>query len=151
MDELSIEAHKGKYTMKKTDVIKSTVPTADAQSWYDYILKEQQESPARLEIAAQFLAGMISISLTLFIAIGEKAFMAVNKPFILKMAAILGLLSLLASFFVLFPWRYRYVSDSVQSFKNVHHRIVQVKRTLLIISLIFFLTTLCLLTLMFFF
>ncbi|KKK53079.1 hypothetical protein LCGC14_3098370 [marine sediment metagenome] len=44
----------------------------DTQSWYEYKWKEQQETPRRLEDAAKFLSGTISICLAPFFAVQER-------------------------------------------------------------------------------
>ncbi|MDY6933811.1 MAG: hypothetical protein SVZ03_06265 [Spirochaetota bacterium] len=131
--------------MDKPKTIKSTKPSPDTRSWIEYTWKEEQDTPNRLEDAAKFLASMISISLTIFLAIGKSSFEVKETSWSIKAAIILWLISLLASFFVLFPWRYRYASESVQSIKAMHRRVVFVKRLLLVISLVLFLASLTIL------
>ncbi len=128
--------------MGEAKKIKSGFPAPDTESWYQYIWRERQETPNRLEDAAKFLAGMISISLSIFMAVGKAAFGNYQDSKGIQTAVLFWLLSLLLSFFVLFPWRYKYVSESVKSIKEAHGRIVFHKRVLLILSLAFFLAAL---------
>ena len=137
--------------MNEPKTLESRIPAPDTKSWYAYIWQEQQQSPNRLEDAAKFLASMISISLTIFLAIGKKAFENIGQHDSVKVAVVLWLLSLLFSFFVLFPWRYRFVSESIKSIKAMHKKVVRVKRVLLILSLVLFLTALTLLAVLFLF
>ncbi len=123
----------------------------DTESWYSYIWSAQQNVPDRLEDAAKFLATMISLSLTLFLAIsGGKSAIADHPDFFwIKVAVICWIFSLIFSFLVLFPMSYRYVGESVQSIKDMHKRIVKRKRALLIVSLLLFLIALWLLIVVF--
>ncbi len=136
--------------MKEHDIIKGEKPGPDAKSWYEFMWKEDQETPQRIEDAAKFLATMISLSLSIFLAVGQAAFTA-QVPALVKAALILWLLSLFCSFFTLFPWRWRYAQDSLQSFKNVHKKIVRTKRWLLIASLALFIAALSILSAVLFF
>jgi len=137
--------------MDEPQIIDSRIPAPDTKSWYAYIWQEQQQSPNRLEDAAKFLASMISISLTIFLAVGKTAFENIARHGPVKVAVVLWLVSLLFSFFVLFPWRYRFVSESIQSIKAMHQKVVRVKRVLLILSLVLFLAALTLLAVLFLF
>lgn len=131
--------------MTQEKIIKSRKSTPDTRSWYEFFWREKQETPNRIEDAAKFVATMISISLTIFLAIGKTAFENFQTNTLIKLSVLCWLLSLLISFFVLFPWRYQYVSDSVKSMKEVHQRVVRAKYILLIISLILFMSALSLL------
>ncbi len=124
--------------MDEPEKSKSRIPPPDTDSWYEYIWKAQQETPNRLEDAAKFLAGMISISLSIFLAVGKTAFDKCADSAAIKGAVLLWLLSLVFSFLVLFPWRYKYVSVDVKNIKAVHRRIVKNKYILLIMSSTFF-------------
>jgi predicted CDP-diglyceride synthetase/phosphatidate cytidylyltransferase len=76
---------------------------------------------------------------------GKDVFAQFKSVWLLKTAVGLWILSLLASFFVLFPKWYEYNKDSVQSIKAMHKRIVKWKSILLILSLVLFLSALCML------
>ncbi len=137
--------------MKEEEVIKSKQSAPDTKSWYEYIWREKQETPNRLEDAAKFLATMISISLSIFLAIGKTSFENYQNKTPLKISIILWILSLLVSFFVLFPWRYSCSSTSVNSIKEMHQKVVRNKYWLLIASLVLFLTALSILAYLFLF
>ncbi len=136
--------------MNEAKNVKGKFPSPDTKSWYEYVWKAQQETPNRLEDAAKFLAGMISISLSIFLAADKTAFAKYSDSMALKAAILLWFLSLLFSFLVLFPWRYKYVSESVKNIKDMHRKIVRRKYVLLIMSSTFFLGALGMLGWLFF-
>ncbi len=130
--------------------VESKVNEPDTQSWYDYIWQAEQETPNRLEDAAKQLATMISLSLAIFLAVGENYFKNIRGNGWLIMALVLWLLSLLFSFWVLSPYPYRYAGRSVQSIKAMHQKIVQKKYRLLLASFTLYLAALIILSLFFF-
>jgi hypothetical protein len=129
--------------------LKSEPTAADTKSWYEHFWKAEQDIPNRLEDAAKFLATMISISFTLFLVVGKNSFENL-QDLRLVFAAGLWLVSLLAAFFVLFPLRYRYQPDSLESIKKMHRKVVIVKHTVLIISLGCFVAALIIVSFAFF-
>jgi hypothetical protein len=135
--------------MEEQNILKSRKTAPDTRSWYEHIWREKQETPKRLEDAAKFLASMISISLSIFLAIGKTAFENSRGSFLIKLSLILWLLSLIVSFSVLFPWRYKYVSESVKSIKEMNQRVARDKYALLILSLVLFLSALSILAYLF--
>ena len=137
--------------MEEEEVIKSKKSAPDTKSWYEYIWREKQDTPNRLEDAAKFLATMISISLSIFLAIGKTSFENYENRTLLKLSVLLWILSLLVSFSVLFPWRYSYSSTSVSSIKEMNQKVVRDKYWLLIASLVLFLTALSILACLFLF
>jgi hypothetical protein len=136
----------GNNTMKTPNILKSGSGSRDARSWSEYIIKAEQETPNRLEDAAKFLATMISLTLTLFLAIGKEDFSDFEDSWLITFAIGAWVLSLLASFFVLFPQRYRYVDEEPNSIKAMHRKVIRKKKVLLTLSLILFLSALCLLS-----
>lgn len=135
--------------MPENDIIKSKKPEPDTRSWYEYIWRQQQDTPARIEDAAKFMATMISVSLTVFLAIGKASLESPEISCQIKLAIILWIVSLICSFLVLFPWRYNYSSVSVKSVKKMHRKIVLVKYILLIVCLLLFLIALSILAFLF--
>lgn len=135
--------------MNDSKIIKSEPAAPDTKSWYEHFWKAEQEIPNRLEDAAKFLATMISISFTLFLVVGKNSFENLHDAR-LVFSVVLWLLSLLASFLVVFPFRYRYRGESVQSIKAMHRKVVVVKRTVLIISLVCFIVALIIISFVFF-
>ena len=122
----------------------------DTKSWYEHIWKTQQETPARLEEAAKFLSGVISITLTLFLTVGKGAFEDVRPAGWAGAALGMWLLSLVLCLLVIFPRRYDYCDTRVDSIKQAHARIVKVKYTMLATGVVLFLIALAILTLVFF-
>jgi hypothetical protein len=122
----------------------------EAQAWHAHLRKVREEEPQRLEEAAKFLAGMISISLSLLLDINETGL--AGKDYLPGIATgiTLWLLSLLSAFLVLFPWGYRFVEGSAESIAQMHRRVVRVKRGFLIASTLLFTTALALLSLVYF-
>jgi len=137
--------------MDELKVIKSEPSPPDTKSWYEYSWKAQQQTPNRIEDAAKFLATMISLSLSIFAALGKSMFESANVPGPIKISLIFWLAALLVSFLVLFPWRYSYSGDSIKTFKVVHKKLVWIKYGLLALALLLFLAALIIMTLTFFF
>ena len=122
--------------MDKPELVVSKPAGPEKESWYHYRLKEEQETPKRLEDAAKFLASMISVSLSIFLSVSGKSGFPETRG--VTAALVMWILSLILSFFVLFPFRYRFSADSVKSFRGAHRKIVAVKRFLLTLSLVLF-------------
>jgi len=119
---------------------KGTPSEAD-QSWLAFIEKEKQEAPKRLEETAKFLAGIISISLTVFISKRPEGLADWTGKW-LVWAALLWVLSAIASFFVLYPLQYRFTPDSPDDIRRSYGKITRHKRVLLLVSLLLFLAAL---------
>ncbi len=100
----------------------------EEDSWLDFVQEQEQRQAERVEDAAKFLAGMISIAFAIFLKTDEEAFNGATNPWLVKVAAGLWLLSLGASFFVLFPQKYRYSKASATSIQFMNQRVVQRKR-----------------------
>ena len=136
---------------KKVISVTGDPPEPDTKSWYEYQWKQRQETPQRLEEAARFLSGTISICLVLFLAIGKSRIEDIRSgSAALSIAVLLLLMALLVSFLVLFPWRYRFSGGSIHDFKCAHSRIILVKRVLLIFGLLLFLLSLSIMAYLFF-
>jgi Serpentine type 7TM GPCR chemoreceptor Srv len=145
-----LKKHWALKAMDKIKTIKSEPPSPDTKSWYDYIYKAEQETPNRIEDAAKFLATMISVSLSIFLAIGKSTFENYTGSFPIRLSVVVWIASLLLSFVVLFPQKYRYSGESVESIKEMHRKIIRRKRFLLTASFLLFLTALCTLAYQFF-
>jgi hypothetical protein len=138
-------------TTNNSGIVKAQPAGPEKESWYMFRLKEEQETPIRLEDAAKFLSSMIAVSLTIFLSVtGKDGSVSVS---VTKMLLVLvpWILSLLTSFFVLFPFRYKYSKDSIKTFQDAHKKIVKTKRTLLIFSLGFYFLALVILGTIFLF
>jgi len=131
---------------KKVVLVQGVRPDADTKSWYEYQWKERQQSPARLEDAAKFVSGTISICLAVLLAPGKSRIEEIggNSAWLIIALSLL-LVSLPVSCLVLFPWRYRFIGGSIDDFKRAHGLIIRVKRLLLTGSLFLFLLALSIL------
>ncbi len=75
-------------------------------SWLEHLWKTEQEIPNRIEDAAKFLATMVSISFSVFLALGKERITDTIDPEI-QAAMVVWIVSLFFSFLVLFPFRYK--------------------------------------------
>jgi len=138
--------------MAKDETIKAIPAGPEKESWWYFQLKEKQETPKRMEDAAKFLATMISVSLTVFLAsAGKDGLSASGIPISTSISLVLWFLSLIFAFLVLFPFRYRFAKDSVDSYCEAHAKIVRVKRGMLFCSVLFFFMALLMLGVVFLF
>ena len=131
--------------MDENKINKSQKPAPDTQSWYEYIWKAEQETINRLEEAAKFLATIAGLSLTVFITGVQAGQASSPQDLPAKIAVVLWLVSLVVAILVVFPWHYRYHSQSVQSMKTMHRRVVRFKDFLLYLSALLYLAGLVLL------
>lgn len=118
--------------------ISSKPASTDQKAWHNYRRQSQQEEPKRLEEAAKFLAGMASITFTIFLS-ADKAILSGQSTGLQAIASISWLISLLLAFLVLFPKPYRYSKKSAQSIEKMHHRVVRWKAGVFAIAVFFFL------------
>lgn len=70
--------------------------------WHEYLRKQKEESPQRLEEAAKFLSGMVAITLSIVATTIDKQ-LALNAT-LTKACLICWLLSLVLAFLVVFPF-----------------------------------------------
>jgi len=103
------------------------------QKWHDFQLENKQATPKRLEEAAKFLTGTISITLTILLIGDEKLLQNADKMAV-GFISISWLLSLLAAVLVIFPRHYAYRSDSAKSIQQIHEKVVRYKYILLVLS-----------------
>jgi len=116
-------------------------PSEADQAWLKHIRQEQQEAPKRMEETAKYLAAIISISLTIFLGQRPDSLPEWTTTPLLT-AALLWMLAAVVSFFVLFPWPYRYAPDSPGSIEATYRRITRVKLLLLIGAVVCYLVAL---------
>lgn len=126
-------------TKKVLDSKKKSIATI---AWQEYGRELEQKTPERLEDAAKFLAGMISITLTLFANTLRKDALVEATPLGLKIIGGIWLLSLLLAFAVIFPLWYRYNEQSAESVKLLHRKVVKTKYILLLSAVLLFLLAL---------
>lgn len=128
--------------MSKPPIVESKgAPTDHDKSWLSHAQKEKQEAPKRLEETAKFLVAIVSISLTVFISNRPEGLEAwTGKVFI--WVAVIWMISVLLSFFVLFPWRYSFNPESAEDIERAYRKISKVKWRMLLLSLGFYLLAL---------
>ncbi|MEW6619026.1 MAG: hypothetical protein AB1422_06715 [bacterium] len=126
--------------------IQATPAPPDTKTWLEYSWKLQQDIPNRFEDAAKFLATIISLSLTIIITAIDKLKLILIHPIWLFVVLVFWLSSLIFAFLVLFPEKYRFHSQSVDSIKSVQAKIVQTKQRRFIISTVLYFIPLVLLT-----
>lgn len=115
-----------------------------AAEWHKFQREQRQQAPARLEDAAKFLSGMISISLTVFLSIDKEALTAWADSSVIAAAVVLWLLSLLAAFMTLFPVPFRYNQHSAEDIQRMNDRVTKYKYRWLIGSALCFVVALAL-------
>lgn len=123
----------------------SKKPPLDKDLWDKFILDQQQKTPDRIEDAAKFVATMISVSLSLFLVLsgGQGEILKNANLWAIKAAIFIQIISLIASFFVLFPYPYAYIKDSYADIKRMHKKIVTIKYAVLGVSVVLFIGGLC--------
>lgn len=126
----------------------ATFPNQQDEYWQKYLKDNQAKEPERLEDAAKFLSGMISISLTIFLKINDEGLDSMPR-WVMISTVVLWLLALAGAFFVFFPFRYSVQEAAPQSIKDFHRKMVRRKRALLLGSTVCFFFALGLLGLVF--
>lgn len=120
--------------------------TPDEEAWHQFRRQSEQETPKRLEEAAKYLSGIISIVLTILTTRDPAVFQHNAHSNSVAVASGFLLLALLATLFVLFPKRWQQLSQSAQDIERVHRASVQYKYRLLLAAAVFFSLALLLLT-----
>ena len=111
------------------------------QEWLEHARSEQRKAPERIENTAKYLAGIIGISLTIFLNKQPEQLASWTKT-LHTLAAVLWMAAAVSSFFVLYPWRYRYNPDSPSDIQRALAKVIRVKRVILIIAIILYLVAL---------
>lgn len=118
--------------------------TPEDQSWLDHFEKTQQETPKRLEDAAKFLTGIISVCLTIFLKLSNQPLEGI-KDILAKGTMLFWFVSVIAALYVLFPHQYKQARDSLTQIKDTHNEIVTHKKRYFYTSVAFFIAGLALL------
>lgn len=134
--------------METPQPLKSTPPPREASAWKAYRQKSKEEEPARLEGAAKFLSGMISLTLTLLLS-ADKAFLQAVSPYVITVQVLLWLIALFLAFLTLYPMAYRVHDESSESIRQAHEQAVRRKTYLLVGATLFFLLGMILLVILF--
>lgn len=124
--------------------IQATTVTAADKSWLDWQQKEKQETVKRLEDTAKFLAGVSSLSLSILLGVNREALKSISNEGGMKFALCCWLLSIVLTLIVVFPFPYKYVSNSADSIRTLYKRISNTKFILILLGALFYLTGLSL-------
>jgi len=141
----------GKEMTPQKQITQSKKASPETQSWHEHMWRETQQTPNRLEDAAKFLATMISVSLSLFLALGKTTLADSATSITAKVSIGLWVLSLIGAFLVLFPRHYPSSRVSVELMKKAHKRITRYKYWLLAASSVLFLAALSIMACLYFF
>lgn len=109
------------------------VSKEESEVWPTFLLRMRQEAPNRIEEAAKFFFGVVSLSLAIF---SESIFKSSTPLLLLVFIVLLWFSAILASLYVLFPFRYRVMLDSSESIQKALQRITQRKYQWLMFSII---------------
>ena len=112
----------------------SNMSSPEIQSWMNYSWETRQQTPARLEDAAKYLSVMITIAITFFLAVYGKPETFAKSSFLIKSIPLIWCLSLIFSFLILYPKKYRYNSNSAESIKNMNEKIINFKQMIFSIA-----------------
>ena len=137
--------------MEDIPEIRSVPTTTEDKSWIEHYRTESQGTLKRLEETAKYLSGLSSISLTLMLGPNHDIFKALHNSLLLKAGIISWLLSIIFSLVVVFPFRYRYVTNSITSIKQTQAKKARLKFRFLILASILFLAGISLVACLFLF
>jgi hypothetical protein len=124
---------------------KAQFPSSEDTFWEKYHQDTKAKEGERLEDAAKFLSGMISISLSIFLKINDDAFAALSSSWYAVLVVVLWLAALAGSFFVFFPFQYPVKAQVPTTIEAFHDTMVRRKRRLLLMSTVCFFLALLLL------
>jgi len=110
----------------------------EIESWMRYTWEMKQKTADRIEDAAKALATMISIALSFFWGV-----LGLNPALKLlihsKILSFVWVIALIISFCVLFPMKYKFNPDSLDSIKEMTKKVIAIKEILFLASSFLFL------------
>ncbi len=113
--------------------------TPDEEAWHNFRRQSEQETPKRLEEAAKYLSGLISVVIAIFSASDDSnIFKKISGPW-QGSIFLMWTVALAATLFVIFPLRWRQVSQSAADIERVHRASVRFKYWMLALGVILFL------------
>jgi Na+/melibiose symporter-like transporter len=115
--------------------IRGRIATPDEVAWQEFHRKSRQETPKRIEDAAKYLSGIVSV----VFAIYNAAHKGEPQSAIPHLASVLLLISLAASLVVIFPLRRRVAAASAASIQKELRSAIRWKYWLLVVSALFLL------------
>ena len=119
--------------------IRAAPVTPTDKSWLEWQQKEKQETVKRLEDTAKFLSGISSLSLSILLGVNREALKHFSNTIGLKIALCCWLSSVVLTLIVVFPFRYKYASNSADAIRSMYQRIGQTKFLLLILGTLLYL------------
>jgi hypothetical protein len=134
--------------LETPQTLKAKPAPPEAAGWHEYLRKQKEDSPQRLEEAAKFLAGMVAITLSIVATTLEKM-LALNGG-LTKCCLAVWLCSLVLAFLVVFPLPYKIVKESAESIAAMHRKTVLFKYRVLVLSMLLFVAALVMLLFIFF-
>ncbi len=114
-----------------TPPIRGRFATPEEEAWHAFRRQSEQETPKRLEEAAKYLSGIISIVFTILTTRDPAVFQRNASSAAVTAASALLLLALVATLFVVFPLRWRQATSSAADIERVHRASVRLKYGLL--------------------
>jgi phosphoglycerol transferase MdoB-like AlkP superfamily enzyme len=124
-------------------LIKQVRPATETErtNWPNYLQKSREEAPARIEEAAKYLSGIVSLSFVIVL----KPLITDNNPTVLVVITLLTwILSVILGLYVVFPFQYRVCSGSAESIIKTLDIIVKRKKSILTLAIFLYLAALCL-------
>jgi len=119
--------------------IRGSFATPDEEAWHTFRRQSEQETPKRLEEAAKYLSGLVSIVFAIFLSAESGVFQKTASAGMTGFVCIVWLAALVATLFVIFPLHWRQVSQSAADIERVHRESVQFKYRLLALGVVLFL------------
>jgi Na+/melibiose symporter-like transporter len=126
--------------------IKAEPATPEEISWIEHQRKESQGTLKRLEEVAKYLSGLSSVSLAVMLGPSSDIFKELRHTAGLKIGITCWLVSIIFTLIVVFPFRYRYASNSASSIREMYKKITSIKFTLLLFGTLFFLVGIVIVT-----
>ena len=117
--------------------LKGRRPSEDELDWRRHTREDLQKVPERLEQTAKFLVGIIGICLTIFLTKRPEG-LGTATPALFWWASACWLLAAIVSMGVMFPRRYTYWEDDLDSIMETHRKIRNWKWALLLASAFLF-------------
>lgn len=119
---------------QEAPILQGQAPSAAELAWLKHAQDEQQKAPERIEEAAKYLAGIVSICLTIFMDKDPRSLIS-GLDIYLHAVSVLWMIAVVLSFFVLFPTRYPFTKDSPASIKAAFQQVAKTKRNYLKVAM----------------
>lgn len=134
---------------EQAKILKAKKATPEIKSWHEYALSSKHREPERLEDAAKYLVGIISVCITLFLQNTPDVLASQTQSMIVAAGIMFWLVALILAFVVIRPKKYPYIKQSAQSIQEMHEKVIHFKNIRLNVSIVFFVIGLLLLVAVF--